>query len=283
VRNGEARLPELPRGLHDKRGSALLWEMAGGPAPAGGVPPVAFPPLDSLDLEVEILLPDRLRLRGGDLDLESRGQVMVRMAAGTTRLQGDLEVVSGTFRLLGRSFDVRSGKLSWHGDGALSPVMDLEMATRVEDTQVTIRLTGHLESPRLAMTSEPALEEGEIMALLLFRRPGQELDTQQQDLLQSQATRLAADFGMKALQTRLSRHLGLDLLSLDSSGEDGLGRLLVGKYLGPRVLVRFEQSLSQQDLYRLNVDYVLSRHLRLDTTTGSRGQSGISLSWNRTW
>jgi hypothetical protein len=283
VRNGVVQLPELQRGLHDKRGTALLWEMAGGPAPGDGAMEGSSSPLDSLDLEVEILLPERLRVRGGDLDMEGRGQVMVRMAAGETKLQGDLEAVSGTFRLLGRNFDVQSGKVSWYGDGALSPELDLELATRVDNTLVTIRLTGSLESPRLAMTSEPALEEGEIMALLLFRRSGQELDNQQQDFLQRQATRLATDFGMEAVQAQLSRHLGLDLLRLDSTGEDGLGTLLVGKYLGPRVLLRFEQSLSQQDLYRLNVEYVLSRHLRLDTATGSRGQSGISLSWNRRW
>lgn len=283
LRNGEVRLPELPRGLHATRGSSLLWEMAGGPAASNQASAAGSPLLDSLDLEVEILLPERLRLRGGDLDLEGRGQVLVRQAQGAARLQGDLEVVSGRFRLLGRSFEVRSGSLAWYGDEVLAPELDLELATRVEDTEVTLRLTGNLERPLLSMTSEPALEEGEIMALLLFRRPGRELDGQQQDLLQRQATRLAADFGMEALQDRVSRHLGLDQLRLDTSGEEGPGTLLLGKYLGPRVLVRYEQSLSQQDLYQLNVEYVLSRHLRLDTVTGGRGRSGLSLAWRRTW
>lgn len=283
LRNGDVRLPELPRGLHASRGSSLLWEMAGGPGPAGPAAAPTSPLLDSLDLEVAILLPERLRLRRGDLDLEGRGQVVVRQARGAARLQGDLDVVSGRFRLLGRSFEVRSGSLAWFGDEVLAPELDLELATRVEDTEVTLRLTGNLERPLLSMTSEPALEEGEIMALLLFRRPGRELDSQQQDLLQRQATRLAADFGMEALQARVSRHLGLDQLRLDTSGEEGPGTLLVGKYLGPRVLVRYEQSLSQQDLYRLNVEYVLSRHLRLDTVTGGRGRSGLSLAWRRSW
>lgn len=98
-----------------------------------------------------------------------------------------------------------------------------------------------------------------------------------------QATQLATDYGMAALQANLSRTLHLDMLRWDSTGSDWQGTLLVGKYLGPRVLVYYEQSLSLQESYRLHVDYVVTRHLRLDTSVGTRGQSGVSLNWSRVW
>jgi autotransporter translocation and assembly factor TamB len=224
-----------------------------------------------------------VRLRGGELDLESRGRLTLRMTEGRTSLVGDMEVLSGQFSLLGRQFAVQSGTLFWFGDEVLTPRLDLELSASVGNTLITVRLTGTMEQPLLELSSEPPLDEGEIMALLLFRRSTEELDNQQQDMLQRQATQLAADYGMAALQARLSRTLHIDLLRVETGGEEGLGTLMVGKYLGPRVLLRYEQSLSQQDLFRLNVDYILSRHLRLDTSTGSRGQSGMALNWSRMW
>lgn len=282
--NGEARIPELPRDLHDMSGEAILWGLSmGGEQGSDKVAGGTTVWQDSLELELELRIPNRVRLRGGELDLESRGRLTLRMTEGRTALVGDMEVLSGQFSLLGRQFAVQSGTLSWFGDEVLTPRLDLELSASVGNTLITVRLTGTMEQPLLELSSEPPLDEGEIMALLLFRRSTEELDNQQQDMLQRQATQLAADYGMAALQARLSRTLHIDLLRVETGGEEGLGTLMVGKYLGPRVLLRYEQSLSQQDLFRLNVDYILSRHLRLDTSTGSRGQSGMALNWSRMW
>ncbi|MFA7330551.1 MAG: translocation/assembly module TamB domain-containing protein [Candidatus Delongbacteria bacterium] len=284
LENGEVHLPKIAHSLLDARGSALLWEMEVGEDrrmdPAAGQ---TGSWLDSLELDLDLRIPNTVRVRGGDLDLESRGDLTLNRQAGRLSLAGDLQVLSGEFRLLGRQFTAESGTLVWYGDHNLSPHLNLDLFTTAGSTRVMVALTGTLNRPLLELSSDPPLEEGEIMALLLFRRSTDELDSQQENQLREQATQLATDYGMAALQANLSRTLHLDLLRWDSAGSDWQGTLLVGKYLGPRVLVYYEQSLSLQESYRLHVDYVVTRHLRLDTSMGTRGQSGVSLNWSRVW
>lgn len=284
LENGDLRLPKVTRNLHPASGQALLWnERIGTPSLAVANQGDGPGWLDSLELDLDLRIPNRLRVRGGDLDLECRGHLTLSRRIGRNALLGDLQVLAGEFRLLGRRFIVQSGTMTWYGDESLSPRLDLDLAATVGDARVMVRLTGTLEEPRLELSSDPPMEQGEIMALLLFRRPADELDNQQQGILQRQAAQLATDYGMTALQTGISRSLGLDMVRWEATGADWQGTLLVGKYVGPRILVYYEQSLSQQDLFRLHVDYVISRRLRLDTSTGTLGQSGVTLTWSRIW
>jgi autotransporter translocation and assembly factor TamB len=53
----------------------------------------------------------------------------------------------------------------------------------------------------------------------------------------------------------------------------------VGKYLSSRALLKYEQSLAERSSFLLNLEYFLSRHLKLETLLGQQTPSGVEFTW----
>lgn len=280
--NGVVAIPDLPRNLHPVDGVARLWALRP-PQHAEPVTRPRFALADSLVLDVDLRVPRTIHFEGRDLSLGASGELQLSMRQGQPRVTGQLEASSGRFRLLSRSIDVRSGQVTFYGDDALDPTLNLELGAAIDGSDILVSLSGTFLQPQLVFRSEPPMDEGEILALLLFGRPSEELDVDQQTLLQQRATQMATDYGMARLNARLARDLGVDLLRYQADGVGGRSSLEVGKYIGPRVFVRYEQALDQQNLFRLQLDYVLTKRLRLESSYGRQSQSGLQLNWTKSY
>ena len=79
----------------------------------------------------------------------------------------------------------------------------------------------------------------------------------------------------------ITQQTGVDMISLEQSGSTSdRASLVVGKYLSPRVLVKYVHDLEEQG-YSVNMEYWLRGGLRLMTTTSRYNQSGMELNWTR--
>lgn len=276
--NGVVAIPDIPRRLHPVEGEARLWTLR--PVVEAPVHPQRKAGLlDSLALDVDLRVPRPIRFEGRDLKLDASGDLRLVSQEGFPRVTGQLEATGGSFRLLSRTIDVQRGQVTFYGEDVLDPTLDLELGAAIDGSAILVTLSGTFIRPRLEFASDPPMDEGEIVALLLFGRPSNELDVDQQELLQRRATQMAADYGMARLNARLARDLGVDLLRYQANGVGGRSSLEVGKYIGPRVFVRYEQALDQQNLFRLQLDYILTRRLRLESSYGRQSQSGLQLNW----
>ncbi len=276
--NGVVAIPDLPRSLHPVEGEARLWQLEAPDADStAGRTSAGI--ADSLQLKVQLRVPRPIRFEGRDLQLAASGELDIEGEGGMPRLSGELAASDGQFSIMGRQVELSRGEIGFYGEGALDPALDLELGTQIDETEVFVGLRGSFQKPVLSLSSEPELAEGEILSLLLFGRPGQELDMDQQELLQQRATNMATEYGMAQLGARVAREFGVDLLRFNREGAGGGSSLELGKYLGPRVFVRYEQALDRQDIFRLRLDYVLSSNLRLESTLGRQSQSGLAFSW----
>ena len=57
--------------------------------------------------------------------------------------------------------------------------------------------------------------------------------------------------------------------------------LLIGKYLSPRVLLKYEQGLDQWSTFFINLEYFLNRNFKIETLLSQEGQSGLQVNWGR--
>lgn len=71
------------------------------------------------------------------------------------------------------------------------------------------------------------------------------------------------------------------MVGLEQSAETAdRASLVVGKYLSPRVLLKYVQDLEAGQGYSVNVEYWLKGGLRLMTSTSRYNQSGMELNWS---
>jgi autotransporter translocation and assembly factor TamB len=321
IHNGLILIPDRPKELHPAEGVAILWDIErgetagdssasspGGLEPgrqgtaapagseiesqavaagdsAGGVSAVQTPS-DTLGtpiaLDVGVAIPAGLWIRGRGLEVEMAGDLRLIQKGGAPTVAGELRAVRGRLVFLGRQFAVERGDAVFYGGDEIDPSLDLVLATTVEDRIIRVLFQGTATKPELSLTSEPELTEGDIMSLLVFGRTTDELDNDQVDLLGSRAKDIAAAFGTSKLETKLAQQLGVDMVRIGKeSGNGGGSSLIIGKYISPRVLLKYEQVLEERTRFFVNLEYFLTRHFKVETLIGHQSQSAVELNWTK--
>jgi autotransporter translocation and assembly factor TamB len=260
------------------------------PAPASAFDPVA--------LDVRLVIPENLVLRGkklrpggptgaslGDMNITVGGDVrVVKQPSAPVTLLGRVETVRGTYEFQGRRFDlVRGGSLRFLGETQINPVLDITASRLIPNTGVEarVRVTGTAKAPQLALSSTPPLEESDILALIVFNRPVNELGTGERASLAATAGGIATGFLAAPLGDSIGRALDLDLFEITTTTEEGdLGAgLTVGQQIGERAFVKLRQQFGERNITEFLIEYQLARFMRVQAnaapeTTGSANRIG---------
>lgn len=285
---GVLRLPEPPQNLHPLHGRPVLWDasVAGGlsPAAAPSVHPVLMAAGDSTAAftpmaVIGISIPTGLRLMGQGLEVVLVGDLELRTSHGVHDVGGALAASRGFFRFLGRTFQVERGDVSFDDGEGTDPALDIALTTLLEGTLYRVAFGGTLLRPTLALSSEPEMPEGDIMAMLLFGRPLNELSSDQEGLVQERATDLVTAYGTAQLEARLSQQLKVDMINL-KRGSGGDDALVIGKHLHQKVLLKYEQELDAWSSFLVNLEYFFSRHVKLETMISRHDQSAAAVNWS---
>jgi len=66
------------------------------------------------------------------------------------------------------------------------------------------------------------------------------------------------------------------------SDSDGDSTLMVGKFINPRLMVKYHHSLTKSGTFYVTMEYALSRVFRVISTYGQGEEdSGLELTWRR--
>ncbi len=229
----------------------------------------------ALDLRVD--LGRRLRIAGQGLRATLQGDV--RLTTGPTRTlqaRGTLQMVDGTYLAFGQQLTIDRGHLTF--DGPLdNPALDIVALRKNLPVEAGVQLSGTAKLPQVQLTSNPPVSEGEKLSWLVL---GQGLDRSSGADLAALQAAAGALFGSggAGFGTRIAQRMGLDDLSLRSSG-DGTGGvpgqvLTLSKRLTDRIYVTFEQGLQAVNS-ALRVDYTLTRSLTLRARAGQVSSFGV--------
>lgn len=270
--------------------TALASAQQAGPTPEAGAGPAAAEPapagaFDSVALDIRLVVPDNLVLRGkdirpggptgtalGNLNITVGGDLRVKKdAGGKVAPVGTITTVRGTYEFQGRRFDlVRAGTIRFTGTPDLNPLLDVTATRQIPNTGVEARvhITGTVQAPQLELTSNPPLEESDILALIVFNRPVNELGTGERSSLAATAGGIATGFIAAPLGESIGKALDLDLFEITTttdSGDLGAG-VTLGQQLGDRAFVRLRQQFGARNTTEVQLEYQLARFLRLQTS-----------------
>ena len=251
---------------------------APGSADAPPAQPSAF---DPVALDVHVVIPDNLVLRGkdirpggptgtalGNLNITVGGDLrLLKDAGGQVAPVGTVDTVRGTYEFQGRRFDlVRGGTLRFIGTPTINPLLDVTATRKIPNTGVEARvhITGTAQAPSLALTSDPPLEESDILALIVFNRPVNELGSGERSSLAATAGGIATGFIAAPLGESIGKALDLDLFEITTttdSGDLGAG-VTLGQQLGQRAFFRLRQQFGARSTTEFEIEYQLARFLR---------------------
>jgi translocation and assembly module TamB len=271
------------------------------PAPTGAAPREGGPAaqaaaspgiLDGAAVDVRVDVPNTLILRGngvklggeglslGDLNMTLGGDLRATKSPGGEPLVvGSIHTVRGFYEFQGRRFELqRDGTVAFKGPDPANPQLDVTATRDISGVEARVRVHGQAQRPELELTSAPPLDEGDILSLIIFNRPINDLGEGEKTTLASRAGSLVGGFVAAPVAEALRDALDVDQLEITPVSENGGGASVsVGNQIGERVYVKVRQQFGSSESTQLVLEYELSKQLRLQTSMAQGGDTSRTI------
>lgn len=272
-----------PAGLSSGAGSTEpdpTIEIVGRAAPPPA--PSAAPALaDALALDLDVRVGDGVTVRRSDARIDLGGRLAVTKASGEAlRVNGVVRLVRGWATFQSRRFTLEPSAIRFDGAPA-APTLDITATSRAGQYEVEVRVSGRPDKPVLALSSEPPLSESDVLAVLLFGAPTQELGQSQQADLQQRAVGLASTYVAGGLTRSVRDALGLDVLDVSAGEGDRPGEVRIGRYVTNDIFLSIAQEFGSRVGQAAGVEYRLRPRISVRLSTSTSGSSGIDVLWHR--
>jgi translocation and assembly module TamB len=290
---GELRSPRLEGDLSVTTGNVNLDEVIALTGPSAyattpiefepGRPGQAQPapnPFDALQMDVHLTVPDDLLVKASDLQAAGApiglGALSVTLGGdlratkapgGPVLLTGEVGTIRGTYQFQGRRFEIlRDGAVRFAGTDELNPTLDLRTRRVIQGVEALVNVRGTLRQPEVVLSSTPPLEQADILSLIVFNQPINELGQEQQASLLARAEGLAAGAVAGQIAQSIGGALGLETFELNLAPENGNGpQLTLGQQLGQSLYLKVEQNLGSDSATNVILEYAFTNWLRLQT------------------
>jgi autotransporter translocation and assembly factor TamB len=226
-------------------------------------------------------LPDNVVVRGrdlhapsgsfglGDINATLGGALVLAKESGEPiTLRGRLEVVRGQYTFQGRRFTIdRGSEVIFRGESTINPALNVTAERQIGGVTARVRVTGTSRRPQLALSSTPALDQADVLSLIVFNSTMNELPTGDRINLASRAGTLAARALATPLADSVMRALDFDLFEITPNEDVSTGAsLAVGRQVNERLFVGFRQTFGSDDVSQVSFEIRLTEFLRLVTT-----------------
>jgi translocation and assembly module TamB len=246
------------------------------PSPDAVVHGVAAPkraqPL-RLSSRIDLVLGDDVRYNGLNLDTKVTGGLRLDADVNRSPTASGTVSLAGSYNAYGQKLTLERGLLLFNGP-LDNPGLDVRAARTIETTvntaepiRVGVELTGTLKAPRTRVISTPAMSEADALSYLLLGRPLTNAAGSETATLQTAALAMGLQQALPGMQ-RIGHTLGLDELSLQTTDTDP-GALMAGKYLSPKVYIRYSYGLFNR-IGGLLLRFKVSDKVSIETRSGDQ-------------
>jgi translocation and assembly module TamB len=240
------------------------------PPPAQNSAASSGPPLN---LDVRVLAPGRVFIRGRGADIEMGGDVTVGGTVAEPVPRGELTLRRGTLDLLARRLNFQRGTISF-ASGTLVPQLDLQARSTSGQNTITVSITGTPTAPEVKFSSVPELPQDEVLAQLLFGKATSGLSPFELAQIGAAVAQLTGVGGAGGGPLdRVRSALGLDRLGVGSgTGTSNAPSVEAGRYVAPGVFLGVRQG-TQGGQTGVGVQVEITPRLKLEgeTATGPAG------------
>lgn len=218
---------------------------------------------------INLALGDDVRFKGFGLDSQLSGKLnLLKDSQRQLLTTGFVSVKEGSYKAYNQTLKIERGRLIFQGDYE-NPGLDIRASREIEGTEkvtVGLEISGTLQRPTAKVFSVPAQSDSQAMMMLLTGKAGEEASSAGALLLLSAAGGLGDD-SEEGISESITRFFRVDELAVKSDKGVDQSELWVGKYLTPRLLVRYVVGVFEQ-AFSFGVVYQLTDELRIEAVSG---------------
>ena len=214
-----------------------------------------------------------------DAQVEIKGTIhVIKPPRAQPVITGRIESVRGSMAVAGKTFTIQQGQILFTGGREIDPSLDIVAQYDTQGYQVLATIDGSAKKPELVLSSVPILSQSDILSVLLFGKPSNQLTDGQQKNLEQQALSMAGGYAASQLGKAVAQALGLETLGVNVAPGGGLG---LGTYLTQNVYVSASQETGGTYGHRASLGYYITPHLELETSASTTQGNQITLEWSK--
>ena len=220
--------------------------------------------------------------RGAGANVEVKTDLQVlKTARQNIRINGAITTIRGFFDYSGKSFVIQKGKITFIGLESPDPLLALTALYEVPKVKIYVNVTGSASKPALILTSDPSMDQNDIISYLLFGSPVNNLSGSNSNQLQNMAGSFVGGMVGNTMKEILGKEFALDVFQFEggSGGLEG-SAVTVGKYIAPRIFVTFKHSTAQDTGDELQVEYEVSDNISIQSQIGDDQNTGADITWS---
>ncbi len=243
-------------------------------------------------LDVDVNVGKKVRLYNSFLyDIWLEGHANFTGSTLHPRTSGEIHSTRGTISYLKTSFKVREANAYFNQVGSLFPSLHVEADTRLEKTKVYLNVNGPVEAMNFKLTSDPEMNEQEILSLLTLRSHYNSKDNNDSSMGRDELTSML-NIGLQMsflseIESILRQAIGVDefnvvrdTLSASSANNNGSSREVynveIGKYINDKTMLTYTAGVDYQ-AYKLGIRYDFNNRLSLNGDVDQNHNTTIGL------
>ncbi len=232
-----------------------------------------------VDLDLDLIFPARVFVRGRGLDSEWGGNLRVTGTAQEPRVRGELNLIRGRLTFLDRRFDLDRGSTIYlDGSHPPEPTLDITAHYKHRDKDITVRILGRTDQPAIHLSSDPPMHEDEILAWVLFGRDPSTLTPFQAITLINAARTLAMGQTGPDFMGQVRTMIGVDDIEIVQDPDEGHTQFGLGKYVHEQVYIQFRKGI-EGGTDQASVEVELTPRFMLEGTAQSDAEGRVRMLW----
>ena len=127
-------------------------------------------------LNVKVLANQGISIKNDLFNSEMKGQITVVNTIDTPRLLGNASTIQGKMTFKDREFLIQSFNLEFDNPTVINPLFNLSANTSINNTKIQLFASGRIDKYKIELTSNPAMQESEILNLLALGLTADEMN-----------------------------------------------------------------------------------------------------------
>jgi translocation and assembly module TamB len=285
---GRINTPEMPKPILVRRAESMqvsLDSLGIITFKAATPDSVRFTYFDQFEGQLRIKIPKNTWVKNEDMRVEISGDLELIKNKDFFELFGTVEIVRGQYDLLGKTFVITDGSITFQGGEEILPRLNINATYSFRNRgsaqqELAVQITGTTESPEVKFTLDgSSISEGDALSYILFGKGMNELTmNEQQNVEGAGGGSLAEEAAASVLSSQITSFLGdkLNVDYIEVKSEDGFANasVVVGKYITNDLFVSYEQRFGETDekdiaKYEVKLEYELFRFLFFELNNAS--------------
>ena len=219
-----------------------------------------------LFMNINLELGEDVVFSGFGLNGKLRGKINILQSPPRALLTtGYVSIEDGEYKAYGQELEIERGRLLFQGPYD-NPGLDILAVRETPEYEVGLEVSGTIQQPKSTIRPPEGMSESESMAILLTGKPLNEASAADAYVLLSAVSGLGMSDG-PMITEEIAQTLRVDEFTINSDDGFKQSELWVGKYLSPRLFVRYIVGLFDQ-VSSVGVTYEITDKLRVEAESG---------------